>query len=209
MAQVTLLDEPSCGLAAQHHIFTERADRLLHPTIATYLGPKHEFVITDIGCGNGIWAIEVAEKYPSAEVIGINISDAQFPPQCVSPRNCLFRRFDIMNPVAEEYVSRLDVVNIRLLGGPLAERDFSPILENILQMLKPGGWVQWLDISSPPVGAYGTEKLEVKPAWRQPAAITSQLPTIIESVEWLSKLPPFLKRRGFIQIETYDYPPQK
>jgi ubiquinone/menaquinone biosynthesis C-methylase UbiE len=39
----------------------------------------------DIGTGSGLWAIQVAEEYPNAKVIGTDISPVQpneVPPNC-------------------------------------------------------------------------------------------------------------------------------
>jgi methylase of polypeptide subunit release factors len=50
--------------------------------------------ILDVGTGTGIWAIDAADKYPSAEVIGTDISPIQpgwVPPNLyvfLPPRNC-------------------------------------------------------------------------------------------------------------------------
>lgn len=35
--------------------------------------PDHPLKILDLGTGTGIWAIEMADKYPSAEVLGIGM----------------------------------------------------------------------------------------------------------------------------------------
>ena len=39
--------------------------------------------ILDIGTGTGIWAIDVGDEYPNAEIIGTDISPTQ-PSWCVS-----------------------------------------------------------------------------------------------------------------------------
>jgi ubiquinone/menaquinone biosynthesis C-methylase UbiE len=41
----------------------------------------------DVGCGSGAWAIEVADEFPTANVIGIDLSPIQ--PTDV-PQNCEF-----------------------------------------------------------------------------------------------------------------------
>ena len=50
--------------------------------------------ILDLGTGTGIWAIDMAEKYPSAAVIGIVIAAVQ--PSWVPP-NCQFELDDVEN----------------------------------------------------------------------------------------------------------------
>jgi cyclopropane fatty-acyl-phospholipid synthase-like methyltransferase len=43
--------------------------------------------ILDVGTGTGIWAIDAADKYPSADVVGTDLSPIQ--PSWVPP-NCRF-----------------------------------------------------------------------------------------------------------------------
>ncbi|KFZ15131.1 hypothetical protein V501_02848, partial [Pseudogymnoascus sp. VKM F-4519 (FW-2642)] len=51
--------------------------------------------ILDLGCGTGIWCIDVADEYPSAEVIGVDIAPTQ--PEWVPP-NCRFELDDMEEP---------------------------------------------------------------------------------------------------------------
>jgi predicted RNA methylase len=44
-------------------------------------------MVVDLGTGSGLWAIEVADEYPDATVMGIDISPVQ--PTSV-PENCCF-----------------------------------------------------------------------------------------------------------------------
>lgn len=43
--------------------------------------PRGKKRVLDVGSGTGIWAIEMAQKYPDAEIIAIDLGDAhpQFP----------------------------------------------------------------------------------------------------------------------------------
>lgn len=46
-----------------------------------HLAPiKNPHRILDIGTGTGIWAIDMADLYPSAEVVGTDIRFAPSPP---------------------------------------------------------------------------------------------------------------------------------
>jgi precorrin-6B methylase 2 len=69
-------------LDLHHEIFLHILDGKLH------LAPVSEpHRILDIGTGTGIWAIDMADKYPMAEVIGTDLSPIQ-PKWC--PPNCKF-----------------------------------------------------------------------------------------------------------------------
>lgn len=58
-----------------------------------FLAPvKEPEMILDLGTGTGIWAIEVADKLPSATVIGTDIAPVQ--PEWVPP-NCTFQIDDV------------------------------------------------------------------------------------------------------------------
>lgn len=197
----------SCRLTAQHHLITQRIGGLIYPAISNEIRSRKDLAIADVGCGNGIWAIEAAEEYPLAEVIGIDISDAQFPWTC--PENCCFHVLDMMRPVDQDYKGCFDLINVRLLAGSLEGKEFTPIIDNLHQMLKPNGWIQWLDISSPAIRAYDYTEPSVISEWRLPSPITTQIPLFIKSVKWFDKLPALLKQRGFIDIERYECPPKE
>jgi 2-polyprenyl-3-methyl-5-hydroxy-6-metoxy-1,4-benzoquinol methylase len=66
----------------QHAKFFLLLDGRLH--LAPIQTPQK---ILDIGTGSGIWAMDMADKYPGAQVLGIDIAAVQ--PRWVPP-NCLF-----------------------------------------------------------------------------------------------------------------------
>ncbi|KAI4208406.1 MAG: hypothetical protein LQ348_000172 [Seirophora lacunosa] len=66
-------DEPELErIDIKHHVTLLLSAGNLH--LAPLVNPKR---ILDIGTGTGIWAIEMAEQYPQAQVIGTDLSPVQ------------------------------------------------------------------------------------------------------------------------------------
>lgn len=56
----------------EHHIFSLLLEGELH--LAPLKSPQN---ILDLGTGTGIWAVEIADKFPSASVTGTDLSPVQ------------------------------------------------------------------------------------------------------------------------------------
>ncbi|KAK2809948.1 hypothetical protein FQN50_003362 [Emmonsiellopsis sp. PD_5] len=83
--------------------------------------------VIDIGTGTGIWACDFADEYPSAQVIGTDLSPIQ--PSFVPPN----LRF-LIDDAEEEwrYDRKFDLVHGRMLTN-----------------IKPGGYIEMQDINNP------------------------------------------------------------
>ena len=137
-------------LTAQHFLYAARQGFHLYPEIQAAIEHVARPKIADIATGNGIWAFELARLMPNADVVGLDISDAQFTPEWAWPRNASLRIFDILSDVPKEYEQAFDVVHVRLLvpAGPMV--DHKVFLEQYSKMLKPGGWLQLDELAFPP-----------------------------------------------------------
>jgi ubiquinone/menaquinone biosynthesis C-methylase UbiE len=93
--------------------------------------------ILDLGTGTGIWAIDMADKFPSAEVIGTDVVAAQ--PSWVPP-NCQFEIEDIENDWVYKKDS-FDFIHGRELL--LAIRDWDRLTKQCFNHLKPGGYLEY------------------------------------------------------------------
>ncbi|RJE17443.1 Methyltransferase, partial [Aspergillus sclerotialis] len=94
--------------------------------------------VLDLGTGTGIWAVEVADEYPSAEVLGIDLSPIQ---QNWVPINCRFEVDDF--ELEWEYKKPFDFIHGRNLSGSV--REFPQLLTRVKDNLNNGGWVELTD----------------------------------------------------------------
>ncbi|RGP68763.1 hypothetical protein FLONG3_8026 [Fusarium longipes] len=132
-----------------HHYLTVLLDNKL------FLAPisPHVQTVLDVGTGSGIWAMQVshspiffplltkfcrdfADTYPSAQVIGSDLSPCQ--PEWVPPNV----RFEIADatldwPWEDNY---FDFVHIRYLFGAI--QDWPALFREAYRCCAPGGWVQ-------------------------------------------------------------------
>ncbi|RDW84849.1 hypothetical protein BP6252_02439 [Coleophoma cylindrospora] len=107
------------------------------------LAPIREDIeyVLDLGTGTGIWAIDFADQYPTAQVLGTDLSPIQ--PDMVPP-NC---RFEV-DDAKDEWIYPLDhfdLVHIRTLFGSI--RDWNKLYRQAYRHLKPGGYIEQMEIS--------------------------------------------------------------
>ncbi|KAG9235787.1 S-adenosyl-L-methionine-dependent methyltransferase [Amylocarpus encephaloides] len=93
--------------------------------------------ILDLGTGTGIWAIDIANLYPSADVLGLDIAGTQ--PEWVPP-NCRFQVIDIEDPVWTLQKDSYDFIHARDLL--LAIRDWPRLVKQSFDHIKPGGYFE-------------------------------------------------------------------
>jgi SAM-dependent methyltransferase len=92
--------------------------------------------ILDIGTGNGTWAIDIADAYPSARVIGVDL--APVAPSWVPP-NCEFEVLDIEDDWLHKPES-YDFIHGRELH--LSIRDWPALIRKCYEHLKPGAYLE-------------------------------------------------------------------
>ncbi|KAF8248364.1 S-adenosyl-L-methionine-dependent methyltransferase [Wilcoxina mikolae CBS 423.85] len=120
-----------------HDIFLQLLDGELYK--APIKNPQR---IMDVGTGTGIWAIDVADKFPETEVIGVDLSPIQ--PQWVPPK-CKFEVDD-----AEQewpYPSNtFDFVHARNIVQGIS--DWPKLMSEVFRCTKPGGYVELAELGS-------------------------------------------------------------
>lgn len=117
---------------------------LLHPSILQRnpLHPNTAIRIADIGCGSGIWLLDVARQLPlTAHFDGFDISPENFT--LPLPSNIHLHIADARERFSAEYHGKYDVVHLRLLVCGLEKDDWEVVTRNAINLLKPGGAIQW------------------------------------------------------------------
>nr|ODN86213.1 hypothetical protein L203_04331 [Cryptococcus depauperatus CBS 7841] len=105
--------------------------------------------ILDIGTGTGAWAIDVAEMYPRAEVIGLDSAPIQ---QEMAPINC---DFDICPDGSLPYsTNSFSLIHIRFPSltsfRPSTSSSSPATLSSLLSLLRPEGILLIFDWAGPP-----------------------------------------------------------
>lgn len=111
-------------------------EQLFHSPIGS--NPQN---ILDLGTGDGTWAIEVADKYQSATVYGIDL----YPPPAVwVPPNCIFT----VDDATKEWTwqKQFDLIHMRLLLGAFTPEERDGIYQACYDNLLPGGWIEEVEL---------------------------------------------------------------
>jgi SAM-dependent methyltransferase len=119
-----------------HHLYLLTLNGSLH--LAPI--PAYPNRILDIGTGTGIWAIDMGDRYPSASVIGNDLSPIQ--PSFVPP-NVQFEVDDFCDTWTYT-ASTFDMIHARQMFGCVA--DYPKLYAEVLKALKPGGWFEQVEI---------------------------------------------------------------
>ncbi|MCJ1383846.1 hypothetical protein MMC17_006960 [Xylographa soralifera] len=107
--------------------------------------PETPDKVLDLGTGTGIWAIQMAEKYPNTEVIGIDLSPVQ--PEWVPP-NLVFEIDDLEAPWLYT-PETFDLIHCRFMF--LVIRDYPTMLSQAFRTLKSGGHIELGELDFHPV----------------------------------------------------------
>ncbi|PVG02071.1 S-adenosyl-L-methionine-dependent methyltransferase [Serendipita vermifera] len=112
--------------------------------------------ILDLGCGTGVWAVEMAKQFPWAEVVGVDLAPCPIATENLPP-NCRFEVDDI-NLGLSHFEGHFDVIHLRFVAGGM--KNFAQRMKDVHSCLKPGGIVLWIEMD---YSLYFTEEFKYLP----------------------------------------------
>ncbi|KAG5927337.1 hypothetical protein E4U53_002882 [Claviceps sorghi] len=97
--------------------------------------------ILDIGTGTGLWSIAMGDAYPAASITGNDLSPIQ--PSWV-PNNVKF----LVDDVELDWVQseQYDYIHCRFMAASI--KNWPRLMRQMYSALKPGGWVEFQELSS-------------------------------------------------------------
>lgn len=137
-----------------HHLFkvARVGDELFYAPLPSDVKTR----VLDLGCGTGIWVLDVAGKFPKAYVRGCDIAKMQ-PPKPEQPpllkepwyaeNHDFFVPFDFESPwtLGEE---SWDLIHMQMGSGSVAS--WISLYHRVYKHLKPGAWFEQVEIDFRP-----------------------------------------------------------
>ncbi|CCE28058.1 uncharacterized protein CPUR_01532 [Claviceps purpurea 20.1] len=185
-----LESEESC-----HHFLTMLLDDQL------FLAPLEKDKIhrvLDVGTGSGIWAIEFADQFPNASVIGTDLSSCQ--PQWVPPNVS----FEIDDATLEWTwnANHFDFIHMRYIVGGI--QDWTALLKEAYRCCAPGGWVESVEYDVEFRSDDGTTELE--PVLASYGELFRQASKILDRPLFVQEIQPeAFDEAGFIEKRVAQY----
>jgi SAM-dependent methyltransferase len=125
-------------LDLMHHIFKLILNGKLHFAPITNVQR-----VLDFGTGTGIWAIDFADEFPAADVIGTDLSPIQ--PTWLPP-NCHFIVDNVESSWTYSSTESFDYIHGRAMSGSI--KDWPKLYSEAYKHLKPGGWIEMQDFEA-------------------------------------------------------------
>ncbi|CAG8742924.1 13085_t:CDS:2 [Gigaspora margarita] len=158
--------------------------------------------ILDIGCGSGLWVIDMGLEYPSSLIVGIDIDSSNFPSSDKCPPNVCFLTCNAIHGIPFPQ-NTFDFVHMSMMWGSFSEDQWIIVIKDLVRVLKHVGWIEFTEPDSTPrnVGKIQLLLLEtIKNAIRDIQGVNfdiyKMIPKYIEAIDELEDL----------NCMTVDYP---
>ncbi|CAO3692914.1 unnamed protein product [Rhizopus stolonifer] len=173
-------DEEQQRLTGQHFAFKELYDGNLLSSVKKELDFETGISILDIGCGSGVWIMDMIYDYPNCEYHGCDIVDTTN--KILKIDQFTFTYGNILKglPYAD---NTFDFINMRLFIYALREDQWPSAIEEAIRVVKPGGMFQVTEIYTKLPTDSSSPYYKLVTALRSVAASRGQNPLIAMKLE--------------------------
>lgn len=141
-------DQEISRLDFQHHL-------LRYTLRGNFAAPIDQATsILDVGCGTARWAIEMAQLFPEANVIGLDIVPPSTRVPAYNerlPENFLFVNGNVFDGLPFTDGS-FDFVHMRLLFTAIPAQRWPQVIRELIRVTRNGGWVELVEGGLPQSG---------------------------------------------------------
>ncbi|RKP12584.1 S-adenosyl-L-methionine-dependent methyltransferase [Piptocephalis cylindrospora] len=99
--------------------------------------------ILDVGTGNGIWLLEMANEFPEAQCVGVDFAPT-FPTEILPP-NCTFFLGNVLERLPFQD-NTFEYTHERFLGLGVQRNQWPWVLAELMRVTRPGGWVEVMEM---------------------------------------------------------------
>jgi ubiquinone/menaquinone biosynthesis C-methylase UbiE len=118
--------------------------------------------ILDVGCGTGRWAMEMAQLFPAANVIGVDIQRPHLETAKVEalPLNYAFVQANVLEglPFAD---ADFGFVHMRLVGNAIPLNRWPATLGELVRITRQGGWIELVEMAPPRNAGQGAAAIQM------------------------------------------------
>jgi len=171
--------------------------------------PKEPARILDQACGTGILTFLIAERFPSCQVTGVDMTEEYLEIARRKLRSRKMKNMEFISGRAEDILlaSPLDCITSSYLGK---YADLDRLIPNIGKMLRPGGRLIMHDFTYPANHAFARlwesyfRILQIGGGWRYPQwkTVFYELPGFLRQTRWVEELVQTLRANSFREIRV-------
>ncbi|KAI8388218.1 S-adenosyl-L-methionine-dependent methyltransferase [Radiomyces spectabilis] len=134
----------------QHYMLKHVFQQSYFAPVDTMLAQPDAHVL-DLGCGSSaVWTIDMASDFPRATFYGLDIIDVSESQKNIHvPSNCRFETGDILEGIGHGNET-VDYVHQRMMYNAYHDDDIGWVMQEIMRVLKPGGWVDLVEVDIVP-----------------------------------------------------------
>jgi ubiquinone/menaquinone biosynthesis C-methylase UbiE len=119
--------------------------------------------ILDAACGTGRWPVEMAQLFPNAQVIGMDIHEPEqryTDTLGVIPPNYTFQLGNILEPLPFP-TGTFSYTHMRFMVTALPATKWQPVVQELARVTAPGGWVELVEGDLPVDGGPALDQLRI------------------------------------------------